>query len=191
MATPQRTASSAWAERIASDLAASDQVARQLVTGLTEEQLNWQPAPGSWSIGQCLEHLCNTNEAYHPAIAAALEGKPDSPVREIVPGWFGAWFLHSFVEPSPKTKRVSAPKKIRPGSRVDVSVLKRFLSGNQVCREVVVRAQGKNVNRIRFWNPFIPGLRFTTGTGFAIIAAHERRHLQQAERVRNSARFPR
>jgi hypothetical protein len=47
------------------------------------------------------------------------------------------------------------------------------------------------VNRIRFWNPFVLGLRFTVGTGFQIIASHGRRHLLQAERVRDSADFPR
>jgi hypothetical protein len=24
---------------------------------ITQEQLNWKPAPESWSIGQCLDHL--------------------------------------------------------------------------------------------------------------------------------------
>ena len=51
------------------------------------------------------------------------------------------------------------------------------------------RAQ-KNVNRIRFWNPFIPGIRFTVGTGLQIIVGHERRHLLQAERVLHSPSFP-
>src|SRR5438034_492209 len=48
----------------------------------------------------------------------------------------------------------------------------------------------KNVNRIRFWNPFIPGTRFTVGTGLQIIVGHERRHLLQAERVLHSPSFP-
>jgi len=58
------------------------------------------------------------------------------------------------------------------------------------CREIMVRARAKNVNRIRFWNPFIPGIRFTVGTGFQITVGHERRHLLQAERVLHSPSFP-
>jgi len=141
-------------------------------------------------VGQCLEHICLTNEAYLPAISAALQGKPDSPADDITPGWFGRWFIRSFVEPSPKTKRASAPTKIRPTARVELSVLDRFLLGNKACREVIARASTKNVNRIRFWNPFFPGIRFTVGTGLQIIEGHERRHLLQAERVRASATFP-
>jgi len=191
MTTPQETRAPAWSVRLAFELSANDQTAQALAAGLTEEQLNWQPATGSWSVGQCLEHLCRTNEAYLASISAALKEKPDSPVEQITPGWFGRWFIRSFVEPTPNTKRVSAPPKIRPAARVDPAVLNRFLSGNKSCREFIVRTRGKDINRIRFWNPFVPGIRFTVGTGLEIITGHERRHLLQAKRVRDSVNFPR
>jgi hypothetical protein len=190
MAAPQQTHAPAWSIRLAFELSANDQTAQALAAGLTDEQLNWQPAPGSWSVGQCLEHLCITNDAYLAPISAALQDKPYSPVEEITPGRFGGWFIRNFVEPSPKSKRVPAPSKIRPAGRVDLGVLDRFLSGNKSWREFVVRERGKNVNQIRFWNPLVPGIRFTVGTGFEIIVSHERRHLLQAERVRDSANFP-
>lgn len=190
MSTPQETHTTAWSIRLAFELSANDQTAQTLAAGLTEEQLNWQPTPGSWSVGQCLEHICKTNEAYLGAISAALKDKPDSPVEQITPGRFGRWFIRRFVEPSPESKRVPAPRKIHPAARVDHGVLDRLLSGNKSCRELMVRMRGKDVNRIRFWNPFIPGIRFTAGTGLEIIASHERRHLLQAERVRDSASFP-
>lgn len=170
---------------------ASVQAAQALVSGLTEEELNWQPTPGSWSVGQCIEHLCITNEAYLPAISDVLVDRPDSPVEQITPGWFGGWFLRKFVVPSPQTKKVSAPRKITPAKRVSLSVLDRFLASNQSCCELIRRAGAKDVNRIRFWNPFVKGVRFTVGTGLEIVAAHERRHLLQAERVLASADFVR
>jgi hypothetical protein len=191
MTARQETLAPAWSVRLAFELSANDQTAQALARGLTEEQLNWQPALRSWSVGQCLEHLCRTNEAYLTSISAAVEDKPDSPVEQITPGWFGRWFIRNIVEPSPKSKHVSAPPKIRPAARVDLATLDRFLSSNQSCRELIVRTRGKNMNRIRFWNPFVPGVRFTVGTGLEIIAGHERRHLLQAERVRDSVNFPR
>lgn len=192
MAAPApQEAHPAWSIRLAFELTANDQTVQALVDGLTVEQLNWQSSPGSWSVGQCLEHLCITNEVYMGAISAALEETPDSPVEQITRGWLGSWFIHRFVEPSPETKRASAPRKIRPGTHVDLSVIDRFLSSNKACRELIVRARAKDVNRIRFWNPFVPGLLFRLGTGLEVIAAHERRHLLQAERVRDSANFPR
>ena len=190
MAAPQKT-HPAWSNRLAFELTGNDQTAQALVAGLNTERLNWQPMAGSWSVGQCLEHLCIMNETYMPAISAALEAKPNSPVEQITPGWFGGWFLRNFVEPSPNGRRASAPSKIRPGAKVDLSVIDRFLADNKSCRELIVRARAKDVNRIRFWNPFVPGLRFTVGTGLEIIVSHEQRHLLQAERVRDSAKFPR
>lgn len=191
MATAQETLAPAWSLRLASELTANDQTAGTLAANLTDEQLNWQPAPGSWSVGQCLEHLCLMNDVYLPAISAALKEKPDSPVEQITPGWFGGWFIRNFADPSPPSKRVRAPSKIRPAARVALRVLDRFLSGNKSCRQLLLEARSKNVNHIRFWNPLIPGLRFTIGTGLEILASHQRRHLLQAKRVRDAANFPR
>ena len=180
----------AWSNRLSFELNGLDQAAQALLAGLAEEQLNWQPRAGSWSIGQCLEHLCITNEAYLRAMSAGLQGKRDTPVEEITPGWLSRWFLKNFVEPSPGGKKVPAPGKIRPSARVSAAVLERFLATNKACRELIVRARSKDVNRIRFWNPLAPGVRFTVGVGFEIIAAHEQRHLLQAERVKDSSNFP-
>lgn len=178
-----------WPERIIAALDASDATAKQLADGLNSDQLNWQPSPGAWSIGQCIEHLCITNELYLPAISGALANQPTSPVEEIQPVRFDKWFIKHFVEPSTQTKNVRAPKKIVPGSQVDLSVLDRFLRSNQSTRELILRARNYDVNRIRFKNPFIPLLRFTVGSGIEIMARHERRHLLQAERVKASPQF--
>jgi len=188
--TPQ-THETAWSARLAFELSGNDQTVQALVAGLSEEQLNWQPAAGAWSIGQCLEHLCITNERYLAPMATALEGKANAPVDEIRPGWVSRWFLKNFVEPSPNGRKVPAPGKIRPAARVSATVLERFLASNKACRELIVRARSKDVNRIRFWNPLAPGVRFTVGVGFEIIASHEQRHLLQAERVKDAADFPR
>jgi hypothetical protein len=184
------TGAPAWSVRLAFELSGNDQSAQSVAGGLNEEQMNWQPAAGKWSVGQCLEHLCLTNDAYMKAIAEAIEGKPDSPVEQITPGWFSKWFIRSFIEPSPQSKKATTWSKIRPGARVDAGVLDRFLAGNRACRELVLRAREKNVNQIRFRNPFVPVIRFTVGTALEIIAGHERRHLLQAERVRDAAGFP-
>lgn len=190
MNTQLASSSPAWSIQLLAELDANDHKARELTAGLTVEQLNWQPAPGAWSIGQCLEHLCLASEKYLPPISAALVNQPLSPVREITPGWFARWFIRSFIEPSPMTKRASAPKKIVPGSRVDLSILDRFLRGNRDTRELIRKFETCDVNRIRFVNPFISILRFTVGTGFMLTCGHERRHLLQAERVKQSPGFP-
>jgi hypothetical protein len=180
-----------WPVRLLSELDAADSRARELLAGLSEEQLNWQPAAGVWSVGQCIDHLCATNEVYLPPIASALEGKPKGSAPEITPRWFGRLFLKNYIEPSPNQKRLPAPKKIVPRSRIELSVLDRFLTGNRATRELIDRAREYDVNHIRFRNPFVPVIRFTVGTGLEIVGQHQRRHLLQAERVKMAAAFPR
>jgi len=179
-----------WSARLVAELDAADHRAIGLVAGLTLEQLNWQVRRETWSIGQCVEHLCITNEKYLPAIADAIAGEPASPVEEIALGWFARWFIRSFIEPSPQTRRARAPKKIVPGARIELCVLDRFLATNVAARNLIQRAANHDINHIRFKNPFAP-VRFTAGTGLQIVSSHERRHLLQAENVTQAAHFPR
>ncbi len=192
MALPPDDGLPPWGVRLISELDASDRRAHAVAETLTTEQLNWAPGRGRWSVGQCLEHLCITNDVYVPAIARSLaDHREQAGVPEITPGWFGRWFIRAYIEPSAETRRGKAPKKIAPPSHVERSVVERFLGGNQSVRALVVRAATYDVNRVRFTNPFIPLIHFTVGTGLEIVVRHQRRHLLQAERIRECPDFPR
>ena len=179
-----------WCLRLISELNAADNRAIALAKELTPQQLNWRRRPDEWSVGQCLEHLYITNELYLRPMSTSLKGRQPVVVQEITPGWLGRWFIRNYIEPSPRTKRARAPRKIRPGLQIEPSVLDRFLISNHTARQLIHRAMNQDVNRIRFRNPFIPVIRFSVGTGFEILSKHERRHLLQAERIRNSPEFP-
>ena len=47
-----------------------------------------------------------------------------------------------------------------------------------------------DANRARYRNPFLKVLNFRVSTGLGVIAAHDRRHLWQAEQVRQAAGYP-
>jgi DinB superfamily len=183
-------ASPPWCLRLIAEMHAADARATALARTLTTDQLNWRPDPGSWSVGQCLDHLLVSNDVYLRPIATALKDRPAAPVQEIAPGWFGRWFIRTYLEPSETTKRARAPKKIAPSTQVDASILDRFLGSNAEARDLMHRARNHDVNRIRFTNPFVPVIRFTVGTGFEILSSHQRRHLLQAERIKASPGFP-
>jgi len=186
MTNPADTAAPGWTLRLISELKAADARAIAVANALTPQQLNWKPGPAKWSVGQCLEHLSLANEVYLRAMSPALEGGRRAAVSEITPGWFGRYFIRHYIEPSTKTRRARAPRKIRPSSEVPASVLERFLRSNQAMREFIDRARHYDVNRIRFKNPFVGVIRFTIGTGLEVTSHHERRHLLQAERIRRS-----
>src|SRR5262249_4822687 len=105
----------AWPQRLISELEIADGRAERLASALTRAQLNWSPARGAWSIGQCLEHLRLGNEIYLPAIANALEGRQQSPVQEVILSAASRWFIHNYIGPSVGT-RAKAPRKARPAA---------------------------------------------------------------------------
>jgi DinB superfamily len=178
-----------WTTRLIGEFTASDARAEAIARTLSSDRLNWKPRPDAWSIGQCLAHLAAGNELYLDAIEAALTRDLNTdPVQDVTLGAFSRWFLHAYIEPSPGTKRARSPSRIRPAAEVDPGTLDRFLRSNERARALLRRAAGYDVNRVRFRNPFVPVIRFTVGTGFVILSAHERRHLLQAQRINDLMR---
>jgi hypothetical protein len=176
--------------RLVSELDTADQRAQELPKGLTPRQLIWQPRQDAWSVGQCLEHLRVANEMYLPAIAASLTARPTR---------CGSAHHTGLVRPVVHSQLYRTIVRIQTGSRSQEDCAKHpgrssysrsFLTSNQAVRELVRRASEYDVNRIRSKNPFIPVLRFTVGKGLEIVSRHQRRHLLQAERVKQAADFP-
>ena len=172
---------------------AADRAAETLVSGLTDDQLHWQPDGGrAWSIAQCLEHLGATNLLYTEAIRAAVDsarGKRWVRQGASQPGFFGARFIRS-LEP-PVKRRLRAPSTVRPSSGLPrAQVLRRYRDAHARLRDLIHEAASIDVNRATFKNPFLPVIRVKVATGLRVIPAHDRRHLWQAEQVRLRPDFP-
>src|SRR5215813_11742734 len=163
-------------------LTATEGQAVELLRGVSNTQANWQPNEGrSWSICQCLDHLSKVNSVYAPALQDAVTRDSEShkrPTSDIVPGFFGAWFIEQMD--LPVRSKFKTPGKAVPASEGDeAELLQSFLESHELVRAVVEAARTVDVNRLRFKNPFIGVLRFTVGTGLMVINAHDRRHLWQ------------
>lgn len=174
-------------QTILNELDKSDAEARRLVEDLDEAQLNWQPNGGrAWSVAQCLDHLARANAVYTDALQTAVRGvRPGSAPRRgpIQPGRITLYFI-GLLDPPPR-RRLKAPRKAIPALHTTrEQVLADFLAAHQRTRALIAACPNLNLNRIRFNNPFVGFLRFTVGAGLLIIAAHDRRHLWQAQHVR-------
>ncbi len=180
----------AAAELVALDeaLAANERDARTLVAGLTDTQGGWRPAPGSWSIAQCLDHLATANRVYldamtPPAARALADGRRRR--RPALPGVIGRWFIASLEPPAKPLFRRKAPHLIRPRDAPPLAdAAAAFLATHHDVRAFLRRYADIDLADLRFPNPFVRGLRFSLATGLHVIAAHERRHLWQAWRMR-------
>ena len=169
-----------------------DRRAGLLIVALDDERFNWRPDERSWSVAQCLDHLNISNRAYLDPMRAALErARRQGRVRRgaIQPGFLGRWFVAT-LEPPPK-RRLPAPKKIVPAARKGRDeVIGEWRRIQAEVKDLLRAGAAQDLNGIRFVNPFFSLIRFSVGTGFQVIAAHERRHLWQAERILANPRFP-
>jgi hypothetical protein len=173
-------------------LDANDVQAEELVRDLEDEPFNWRPDESSWSVAQCLDHLNAASRAYLPPMRAAVErARRKGAARRgpLHPGVVGRWFVAT-LEPPPK-RRLPAPKKIVPAAHKGrAEVMAEWSRLQAEVKALLQESAGLDLNGTRFVNPFLSVIRFSLATGFQVIAAHERRHLWQAVRVKANPRFP-
>ena len=170
---------------------AAERDARALVSGLTPELGMWRAEAGSWSVAECLDHLATGNRVYLAAMQPAAEralARGRHRHGPALPGLVGSWFVRTFEPPVKARYRLPAPRKIRPrrGPSLD-DAAGQFLASQDELRAFLRRYADIDLAGVRFPNPFIRAVRFSLATGLHVLAAHERRHLWQAWRVRQAA----
>ncbi|MDX1979094.1 MAG: DinB family protein [Bryobacteraceae bacterium] len=167
------------------------QDADRLTAALNDRQLAWQPAPGSWSIAQNLEHLTITAQRMMEAMdAGCAKGSREGPgSKPWQPSIFARWFLR-ILEPPAKMK-VKTPAAFDPApGRPLHTLMPEFRSTHRALTEKLAEYAQYDQNRTRVVSPFQSAIRYKLGTALAIIPAHLRRHLDQMRQIRNHAGFP-
>ena len=169
-------------------LDATERDARALIAGLSGQEAGWRSAEGTWSIAECLDHLGTANrvylEAMEPAARRARE-RGRLRLRPAIPGTIGGWFVRTLEPPVRPRWRMRAPRTIRPRAEPPLAdAFEGFLASHADVRAFLGTYADIDLAGVRFVNPFIRGVRFSLATGLHVIAAHERRHLWQAWRVR-------
>jgi len=163
-----------------------------LVAGLDDDQFNWRPPTGSWSMAQCLEHLNVTARLYLPQLDEGI-------AQGIRRGWYGEGpFSYNLIgrlivkgtEPPPRF-RLKAPKAFHPAAhRPRQDVLAAFRAYQKQYVDRLRQASGLDLARARVSSPVAAWIRMPLGSGFALMIAHERRHLWQARQVLAHPDFP-
>ena len=162
--------------------------ARQLVAGLDDRAFNWSPQRGVWSVAQCIMHLNLSAGPFLEAIDRGMELQTpgQGPFRY---GPVERWFLRT-MEPPVKTRVRTARKFEPPADLSRDAALSVFLADQDRIVERIRRAQSLHLSRIKVTSPFVPVIRYSLGIALALMVAHERRHLWQAEQLRAHAQFP-
>jgi len=177
-------------ESLEDQLSAANNEVNALITGLTPQQGVWRPAPDSWSISECFDHLAVTNRVYLAAMEpAALNARVEGKMRKgpAVPGFFGRRFVSLLEPPVKRGFKIRTTPNIRPRTSPPIADAVAAFQASQ--KQVLVFLQANSdidLAGVTFPNPIIKSIRFSLATGLHNILAHERRHLWQAQRVRES-----
>ncbi len=160
--------------------------ARGLVENLSDKDFNWRPAPGAWSIAECLAHLNVTGQFYLPRIDRRIREAREA--RTLGKGPFRYGPLHRmFVRGAgPQAKlKFKAPKIFTPmPEHLLLVVVPAFMNLQDQFIERLYGVEGLHLRRVKIASPVSRFLRISLGQVFPFVAAHERRHLWQAHRVK-------
>lgn len=160
----------------------------QIAGALTREQLLWRPSPKAWSIGECYEHIIMAADLYYGVIGRALD-EAEGPVEGNIPAWkprLGGRFLMKGLTSRRrlKTLKIFKPLEVRQ------DVVHDFVRAQNELIALLRRADGYDLNKIRFRSPATRLVRLNLGDAFVILALHAQRHLRQAQRVLDTPEFP-
>jgi hypothetical protein len=160
-----------------------------LLVGLTDEQLLRRPAPGRWSVGECLAHVNRTNRLYleriEPAVREArARGKlAEGPFRY---GRLEEWFVRELSPPV--RRRFKAPGVfVPPPAEVDAEAVRRDVLALLERLEAALReADGVDLAAVKVASPVSGLLKFRLGPAFRLLTGHTERHLIQAQGARRA-----
>ena len=161
----------------------------QEVANLTTEQLNWKPAPESWSAGQCLDHLIVADSLYFPALRSIADGSFKMTAWEKFSpfgGLFGR-LLVGQVQENVKRK-LNAPKVFTPSaSQVDPEIVPRFREHLDTLVSYISSFSDVDVDKTHITSPVSKFITYSLRHAISLLIQHEHRHLNQAIRAKKTA----
>ena len=176
--------------KLLDDNTANIEKAKSLTAGLSAAQMNWQPQPGKWSIAQNLGHL-NFGDAAFDSLASSIATARAKGILGNGPfryGWLSSWIMKS-QEPPPKRK-FKAAKAYTPLPDIDAAkAVADYCRMAERLTELIQKADGLDLARAKTPWPF-KWTKMPLGALLTHMTTHDRRHLWQAEQVRNDPNFP-
>lgn len=157
--------------------------ADDLSTKHTASLLLRRPSESRWCAAECIEHLNLSNRSYLPRIDEALRILREKKLAASGPfhlDW-NARILKWWLEP-PSRLRLPTGEPFKPDSVNDTAAcFGKFESLNRELEEQLSSARGLDLGAAKIASPFAQNVKYSVYSAFVLIAAHNRRHLWQAE----------
>ena len=177
--------------RVISDLEKAAADAKESFGAFSNEQLNWRPTEKAWSIGQCLDHIIRSNEAFDPQMEKLVSGTRKNSFWENVSpftGWGGRFLIKAVSDDSKKAKAPS--KKIVPPSSIEPDIVERFERHLTEVSGKVAACSSVDRKKTIVTSPFLAVFTYSLDDGLTVLVEHTKRHIRQAKRVAQAEGFP-
>ncbi|GAB3016005.1 DinB family protein [Niabella terrae] len=153
----------------------------------SDAALAYSAAPGSWNVLQCIEHLNRYGRFYLPEIDRQLSKAAYPAAAKFKSGWLGNYFAKAML-PGPQTKKMKTFRPMDPAaSGLDRKVLDEFETQLRQMLQLLDRAAGTDLNRVKTAISISKLLRLKLGDTLQVVIYHNERHLQQAARALQAA----
>jgi hypothetical protein len=170
------------------ELRKSSRHAEKMFESHTMGQLQHRPGEGRWSAAVCIAHVNLSNRGYLSSLDTAirdLRGKAFPAKSTFHLNW-NARLLKYWLEPPSRLRPpTSAPFKPLPVRDSEV-VFREFLSLEKELEEKLDSARALALDSVKINSPFAEKMKYNCYSAFVLIAAHNRRHLWQAEQALRS-----
>jgi hypothetical protein len=178
--------------RFVEELSAVTTDARKVFGRLSAEQLNWKPSAERWSVGQCFDHLIQTNRCFFPDMERVAAGTFKSSAWARVSPLSGlcARLILRALDPVKGMKTKAARVFLPASSDVSADVIEKFAEHQQELTGRMRATAGADIGRTMVTSPVAAVATYSLRDAYLIIVAHERKHFEQARRVMEEPGFP-
>ena len=154
------------------------------IEGLSEDQLNYQSSPESWSIANCLEHITISENAFADMLKGTLEAVPDEALKAAAT--MTDEEIYGMI--SSREKKVTTSEPFEPSGKFGTH------------EETLANFTAKRTEHIEFMKTSEADFRnhykempFGTIDAYQVVlfmAGHTERHVKQMEEVKADENFP-
>ena len=185
--------------------------------GLSQSELDFKPAPDSWSVGEVAHHVGLTETAFQRYMTELLRsGSPERGASRTIPfdelpmgpqmiprsvlrlapvlmpfsimSSFMPKRLQSALLANPLVKIKTAPAVEPKAGISQVDLLGFLLQARKSTLELLEPVKDWDLARFRWFHPLM-GEHDIYGT-LELLASHDRRHASQVQRVKQDSKFP-
>ncbi len=152
------------------------------VSGLSDAQMHFKPAPDRWSVAECLEHIALAEDSLMMNVSQnVMKAAPGTPDRDFAK--IDANVLAMI--PDRSHKRQAPPELVPTGRWTPDETLKHFLASREKTIEYM-----KTTPDLRAHVADSPMGQLDAYEWLLLIGAHSRRHTEQIDEVKADPNLP-